>query len=222
MADARDKIFGTTLPFLSMIVGSKHSGKSELVKFITYQYASAFSYVVVVSPTALNGFYSTFIPAGHIHSTYSDELIDSIKNKQETLKNAGKPVQMLLILDDILASPDVHFEKRQGSVLNLLFTANRHWNISLLIVTQKLRGLPPACRENADFVCITRCMRSAWGNLYDEYGTSSKEEFFQMLQECTSDYKVLMFKANVASANDHFSCFKVPSEFLKRRFRLSY
>jgi len=127
-----------------------------------------------------------------------------------------------LILDDILASPEVAFEKRKASILNTLFSANRHWNISLLIVAQKLRGLPKLCRENADFVCITRCMRSAWGDLYDEYGTMSKEEFYQMMEKSTSDYKVLMFKANVANVRDHWSCFKIPPGFLDKRFRLQY
>ena len=220
MGDAR--IFGTTVPFLAMIIGAKASGKSELVRFLTYQYATAFSYVVVVSPTALNQFYQGFVPPQHIHQTYSDELIQSIVTKQETLKNAGKNTQCLLILDDILASPEVAFEKRKASILNTLFSANRHWNISLLIVAQKLRGLPKLCRENADFVCITRCMRSAWGDLYDEYGTMSKEEFYRMMENSTSDYKVLMFKANVSNVRDHWSCFKIPPDFLHRRFRLQF
>ena len=220
MGDSR--IFGATLPFLSMIVGAKASGKSELVRFIAYQYAKSFSYVVVISPTALNQFYQGFVPAQHIHSVYSDELVQGVIAKQETLKNAGKPTQMLLILDDILASPDVQFEKRRASILNTLFSANRHWNISLLIVAQKLRGLPTLCRENADFVCITRCMRSAWPTLYEEFGTTSKEEFFHMLETSTSDYKILMFKANVPNVTEHWSCFKIPADFLTRRFRLQY
>ena len=189
---------------------------------ITYQYATAFSYVCVVSPTALNEFYDRFIPKTHIHDTYSDELIEAIVAKQESRKKAGKPCQMLLILDDILASPDIRFEKRKASILSKLFAANRHWGISLVIVSQKLKGLPKLCRENADFVCMTRVMRSAWNDLYEEYANSSKEEFFRMLEDCTSDYKVLMYKANVPRASEHYSCFKVPENFLTRRFKLVF
>ena len=38
-------IFGQP-PFLTMIVAAKASGKSELVRFITYQYARDFAYIV--------------------------------------------------------------------------------------------------------------------------------------------------------------------------------
>ena len=219
MSDAR--IFGNP-PFLTMCIGQKHSGKSELVRFITYTYASCFAYVVCISPTSLNGFYQGFMPPAHIHDTYSDEIVEKILAKQETLQKAGKPCQMLLIMDDILASPTVQFEKRKASVLNKLFAANRHWGVSLLIVAQKLKGLPKLCRENADFVCITRCMRSAWGDILAEYGNVSKDEFFRLIEECTNDYKVLMYKANVSRASDHFSCFKVPEDFLSRKFKLVY
>ena len=219
MSDAR--IFGNP-PFLTMVIGAKNSGKSELVRYITYVYASSFAYVVCISPTSLNGFYQTFLPLAHIHDTYSDEIVSKIIAKQETLKKAGKPCQMLLILDDILASPDIQFEKRKASILNKLFAANRHWGISLLIVAQKLKGLPKLCRENADFVCITRCMRSAWGDILAEYGNMDKAEFFKLLEECTTDYKVLMYKANVSRSSDHFSCFKIPADFLSRKFRLQY
>ena len=216
-----DLIFGPP-PFLTMIVAAKASGKSELVRFIAYQYAREFAYVVCISPTALNEFYDSFLPKAHIHDTYSDELVQKIVDKQEALKKGGKGCNMLLILDDILASPDVNFAKQKASILNKLFAANRHWGISLLICSQKLRGLPKLCRENADYVCIGRCMRSAWGDLFDEYGNTDRESFFKMLSDGTRDYRFLLYRANVSKASDHFSCFSIPSDFLERRFRLSY
>ena len=222
MAEAPDsRIFGK-LPFFCSCVGAKNSGKSELVRFITYTYAPSFSYVTVISPTALNGFYDGFIPKQHIHDKYSDELIEGIVAKQAALKKAGKPCQMLLILDDILASPDIRFEARKASVLNLLFAANRHYGISILIVAQKLKGLPTLCRQNVDFVCLTRCMRSAWPDIHEEYGNCEKKEFYKMFEDCTSDYKVLMYKAKVMRASDHYSCFSVPASFLTRKFKLIY
>jgi len=50
----------------------------------------------------------------------------------------------------------------------------------------------------------------------------TKEEFYQMMENSTSDYRVLMFKANVSNVRDHWSCFKIPPDFLHRRFRLQY
>ena len=180
------------------------------------------AYVEVISPTSLNGFYQEFLPEAHIHATYSDDIIQKILTRQETLIKAGKPCQMLLILDDILSSPDVQLQKTRASVLNTLWSANRHYGVNILVASQKLRGLPKLCRENADFVLFTRCMRSAWIDIFTEYGNTLRDEFYKMLEECTSDYKCLMFKSNVARASDHFSCFKVPESFLTRKFRLQY
>ena len=221
-AETQDtRLFGKP-PVLAMVIGAKNSGKSELVRFIAYTYARDFAHICVVSPTALNQFYQSFIPSAHIHDTYSDDLIQKLVDRQEALKKSGKQVHALLILDDILASPDVRFEKRTGSVLNLVFAANRHYNLSVLIVAQKLKGLPTICRQNADYVCITRCMRSAWADLYEEYGNADKKEFYKTLEECTTDYRILMYKAKVKRSTDHYSCFAIPESFLSRRFKLVY
>ena len=216
-----DLIFGKT-PFFTMIVSAKASGKSEMCRFVVYTYARDFQYVVCICPTALNEFYDGFLPKAHIHSEYSDELVQKILEKQEGFKKSGKPCQMLLILDDILASPDVNFEKRKSSVLNKLFAANRHWGISILICTQKLKGLPRLCRDNVDFACLGRCMRSAWPSLFEEFGNTGKDSFYKMLSDGTRDYRFLRYKANVSSEREHFSCFSVPPDFLNRKFRLSY
>ena len=218
--DAR--LFGAP-PFFTLITGSKNSGKSELVRYIVRCYAKDFANVEVITPTALNGFYQNFIPASHIHDTYSDELVQGIVEKQEARKKTGKPVHMLLVCDDILASPNVRFEARKASILNKLFCANRHYLISFLVIVQKMRGVPPLCRLNIDYVCFTRCMRSAWADIYEEYsGNADKKEFFRMLEESTMDYKILMYRAKVARSSEHYSCFRIPPEFLTRKFRLLY
>ena len=215
------QIFGKP-PFMTMIVAAKASGKSCLVRYLTYVYAKEFSYITCITPTALNGYYSQFLPEGHIHDTYSDELIQKVVDKQEGFKKAGKDVHMLLILDDILASPDVKFEQRKASILNKLFAANRHWNISLLICSQKLKGLPRLCRDNVDFTCIGRTMRSAWDDLYDEYGNTDKKAFFTFLEDGTQNYRFLLYQAQVEKASEHFKCFSVPASFQERKFRMLF
>jgi len=209
-------------PFLAMVIGAKCSGKSELVRYITYCYAKSFAYVVCISPTSLNGFHQGYLPANCIHSEYSDELIEKIIAKQEGLKKEGKMPQCLLILDDILADPSIRFESRKASVLNKVFSANRHYGLSVLIVAQKLRGLPKICRENSDVVLFTRTARSAWADIYEEYSHLPKDEFFEFIRRNTSDYKVIMYKAAVRNEADHFSVFRIPEGFLTRRFKLVF
>jgi len=223
METERDsRLFGEP-PFLVLVSGSKNSGKSELVRYVIRQYAHAFANIEVVAPTALNGFYQKIIPTSHIHDTYSDEFVQGLMDKQVASKKAGKEKHCLLILDDILGAPGLRLERRGASIMNTLFCSNRHYLISLIVVVQKMKGVPPLCRLNVDFCCFTRSMRSAWADIYEEYsGNVEKQEFFRMLEESTNDYKVLMYKSKVARANEHYSCFKVPPEFLQRRFRLVY
>jgi len=210
-------------PFLAMIIGAKCSGKSELVRFVTYCYAKQFSYVVCISPTALNQFHQGYLPANCIHAQYSDELIEKIISKQEGLKKAGGAMpQCLLILDDILADPAIRFEARKASVLNKVFSANRHYGLSVLIVAQKLKGLPKICRENSDVVLFTRTARSAWADIYEEYSHLPKEQFFEFIRRNTQDYKTIMYRAAVKNEADHFSVFKIPEGFLSRKFKLVF
>ena len=218
--DAR--LFGKP-PFFTLITGSKNSGKSELCRYIIRQYAQDFSNVEVIAPTMLNGFYQKIIPESHIRDTYSNEFVQELLAKQVVRKKSGKPIHLLLIFDDILACEAIRFETRKANVLNTLFCANRHYLVSLVIIVQKMKGVPPLCRLNVDYVCFTRCMRSAWADIYEEYsGNADKKEFFKMLEESTMDYKILMYRAKVARSSEHYSCFRIPPEFLTRKFRLLY
>ena len=216
------RLFGAP-PFMVMLCGSKNSGKSQICRYAIRQYALSFNDIVVIAPTALNGFYQTIMDASHIHDTYSDELIQSIMDKQAACKKAGKTRHTLIVLDDILAAPNVNFERRKASVLNTIFCANRHFLISMVVIVQKMKGVPPLCRLNVDWVCFTRCMRSAWADIYEEYsGNVEKKEFYRMLEESTSEYKVLLYRSKVARPSEHYSCFRIPAEFMARKFRLVF
>ena len=219
MGDAR--IFGNP-PWLVAACGAKASGKTVLVKYATYIYARDFSYITVISPSMINGWYQEFIDPKYIHGEYSDDLIQKIIDKQESFAKAGKTVHTLLILEDILASPEVRFEKRKASVLNKVFSANRHWNISVIIVAQKLKGLPRLCRDNCDHICFTRCMRSAYDDIYEGFGHLPKAEFYKFIEDGTREHRILMFTAQAKKGNEHFKCFSVPPEFLDKRFRLVF
>ena len=209
-------------PWLVTIVGAKASGKTELIRYLCYQYATDFQAIIVISPTSLNGFYQKFLPEAHIHSEYDPALIEKILERQEKLKSQGKISNVLLIMDDILSSQTTEFEKKKANVLSKLWSANRHWHISVVFVTQRLRACPKMCRENSDWVLICRTMRSAWDDIHDEFGTMDKREFYKFLEDGTRDYGILRYKANVSDSSEHYSGFRLPSEFINHQFRLKY
>ena len=220
MGDA--KVCGPNVPFLCLLCGSKHSGKSELIRFICYQYASQFSYVVVFSPTSLNSYYQQFLPEAHVHNDYDEEIMKKVMAKQAEYKKRSKPVHCLVIFEDVLGSATIDLERRKDNVLNSIWTCNRHWNLSALVVTQRLKGVPKSLRENCDYVFILRTMRSAWPDIHEAFGTMERKEYERFLEANTSNYKIIRYKSNVSHPSQHYSVFSVPETFLSRRFRLVF
>ena len=220
MGDAR--VCGPTPPMLCLISGCKHSGKSELIRFICYTYARDFSYIVVFAPTSLNGFYQKFLPEAHVHDDYDEDVLKKIMVKQTEYKKRSKPVHCLLIFEDVLGSATLDLERRKDNPLNSIWTCNRHYNISAIVVTQRLKGVPKALRENADWVFITRSLRSAWPDLHESFGTMERKAYERFLEESTANYKIIRYKANVSHPSQHYSVFSVPAEFLTRQFRLQF
>ena len=217
------KVCGDKVPFLALLCGAKHSGKSELVRFICYTYASQFSYIVVFSPTSLNSYYQSFLPEAHVHNDYDETIMKKIMAKQaEYKKRSGPPINCLVIFEDVLGSSTIDLERRKDNVLNSIWTCNRHWNLSALVVTQRLKGVPKALRENCDYVFLLRTMRSAWPDLHEAFGTMERKEYERFLEENTANYKVIRYKSNVSHPSQHYSVFSVPPEFLTRKFKLCY
>ena len=215
-----DQIFGPP-PWLCLFVGAKASGKSFLIRYICRAYAAQFAYIIVFAPTALNGFYD-FLPDKYVYDDYDPEVMNAVIIKQESFKRARKNVHVLCIFDDIIGSDTIDFEKRKANELSKIWAANRHWNISAIVVTQSLKRVPRLLRDNVDFACIFRVMREAYAGLYETFGHTDRKEFFHFIEENTMNYKVILYKAAVANPADHFKVFQLPREALERRFKLVY
>ena len=220
-AETRDgRIFGKP-PFLVLACGAKASGKSYCLRYIIRAYADTFSNVTVFAPTALNDFYN-FLPSKYVHDDYDPNVMKQIIEKQETFKRAGKDVHCLIVMDDILGSDTIAFEKRKQNELSKLWAANRHWNISVVVVTQSLKKIPRLLRDNVDYALIFRVMREAYAGLYETFGHTDRATFFSFLQENTLDYRTILYKAAVKNPNEHFSVFRIPQEAVDRKFKLVY
>jgi len=213
-------IFGPA-PWLVLSVGAKHSGKSQVIRYVCRAYAQTFAAVICFCPTALTGFYD-FLPTHAVHNDYDPEVMRSLMERQEAYKRAGKVVNVLVIMDDILSSDTIDFERRKQNELSRLWSANRHWNISCIVVTQSLRRVPRLLRDNVDFACIHRVMREAYPGLYETFGHTDKATFYKFLDENTRDYRVVLFKSNVTDPADHLKVFRLPASELTRRFSLIY
>ena len=220
MADG-GQIFGPA-PFQVLLCGAKHSGKSQLIKYTCRAYAQTFAAITVFCPSALSGFYD-FLPQKYVYPDYNVDVMNGIIARQEAYKAAKKNVDHLVIFDDCVGSEAIAWEKRT-SELSRMWISQRHWNISIIVVTQSLKRIPRVLRDNVDYACIFRVMREAYDGLYETFGppNMSKQEFMAYVAENTRDYRVILFQARVANPEDHLRVFKLPAAELARKFSLLY
>ena len=216
-------IFGEKPPFIAVLYGRKCSGKSVLIRYVCYEYRNDFSYIVVISASNdANGYYSEFLPEKFIHTAYDPALIESIIEKQIELQKTKKS-QMLLILDDILGCEGLNMGTAQSRPeLMRIFTQNRHMGISLIVSTQAVKQVPRVLRNNCDRACIFRSLNQALADLYEEYSHMQKREFYDFVQKYTANHHILIFNSLEQDPSRTFACFKVPEQFLHKKFRLSY
>ena len=214
-------IFGPA-PFQVLLVGAKHSGKSEVIKYTCRAYAGTFACVTVFCPSALSGFYN-FLPEKYVLDDYDPEVMRGIIARQEAYKASRKTVHQLVIFDDCIGSEAMAWEKRT-SELSRMWISQRHWNISIIVVAQSLKRIPRVLRDNVDFACIFRVMREAYDGLFETFAppNMTKQEFMAYVAENTRDYRVILFQARVVNPEDHLRVFKLPPSELARKFSLLY
>ena len=156
-----------------------------------------------------------------MHTSYDPSLIENIITKQENFKKAGKDVHCLVILDDIASDENINFKKTKFTELTKLFSANRHYNISSLLVGHTLKTLPKLLRSNCDYAFITKVLASSIEDLYNEFSHLPKKEFKEFLKNQTCNYQMLCYN-NKTYADVPFSCFKIPEEFIDFKFKINF
>ena len=205
----------------TVISSLRHSGKSELCRMLMLSQQEDFDHVFVISCTnKCNNFYDWVNP-NNILTEFSDEWIDLLIKKCEELnlgktKNSIDSVETLLVLDDCASSSN--FKGSRG--LEKLFTLGRHYHLSLIVLTQRIRSLSTTCRINTNFLICGLLNQQSIKLLLDEYtlGKISKKEFETTYRESTLDYGFLIINnsaGNSDSLNCYYSSIRVPKDKIK-------
>jgi hypothetical protein len=189
------------------LCGKRHSGKSELIKYIVSLYGHQFNKIFVICPSeAVNKFYSQFLPSENIFTEYKEEWIEKLMARLIKI-NVGKKdneaAHILLILDDCVSDVNMHtarnFEK--------IFTRGRHLKISLLITTQYPYLIPPVARINCDYILVGQLNKQGLKVMSDEFlmGDISPKEFLKMYYDSTNDYGFLIINNNSTASNNNIN-----------------
>ena len=183
--------------------GKRHSGKSELIKYILSLYSHMFNKIFVICPSeAVNHFYQKILPIENIFNEYSDEWIDKLMKRLIKL-NAGKKddecADILLVLDDCVSDVNFHSAK----AFEKLFTRGRHIKISLIITTQYPYLIPPVAGINTDYILVGQMNKQELKVMCDEFlmGDIEPREFMKMYYNATNDYGFLIINNNSTKSN---------------------
>ena len=208
-------------PFQIILYGAKHSGKSVLLKYLTWHYRDYFAYIVVFCGTSdVNESYS-YLPSKYVYSEYKPDVLRNIIEKQSKFKKQGKNVHALIIWDDCLGQ-GFDWRKEKDSELVKLASSNRHYNISIAISTQSPKMIPPVFRANVDFAFIFRNLHQAVESLYEILAPMPKKEWVEFCKKNTANYKIIMFSSREPSLDRMLSIFSIPPAFLEKTFKLLY
>ena len=187
------------------LCGKRHSGKSELIKYIISLYGHQFNKIFVICPSeAVNKFYSKVLPPENIFTEYSEEWIEKLMKRLIQInvgKNDDNSAHILLIMDDCVSDVNMHSAKN----FEKIFTRGRHLKISLMITTQYPYLIPPVARINCDYILVGQLNKQGLKVMSDEFlmGDISQKEFNKMYYESTNDYGFLIINNNSTSNNNN-------------------
>jgi len=203
------------------ITAKRGSGKSVLTKYFLTSIGKLFHKIFCICPTEqINRFYSDILDPDCIFETYSEDWTEKLI-KSLTKLNAGKKgmeqKKVLLVLDDCCSDTCFH----TSNSLKKLYTRGRHLGLSVIMISQHITHIPPVCRNNADYVIVSQLNRASVALLCEEYCSAgiSKEEFLNLYNNATKDYKFFIINQNATKSGDVdeiYGCIGVPPDFVKR------
>ena len=162
-------------PHLALFVARRNSGKSYLMRHLLHVLARGkrFKWVIVISPTAFNGEWSSVVGEDNVLSVFDPEQVGHLMDRQGDLREDGVDNPGLLILDDCLGSANFG-----SDLFTRIASAGRHYRVSVWVACQHLFKLPPVIRTNSDYLFILgtqndRVVKALW----DEFGGLGFEDW---------------------------------------------
>lgn len=204
-----DVVQAMKVPFSSIVVSKRNSGKSFLVRDIVYQMSvqKKVHQVIVMSNTSglsLNKDYD-FLDKKFL-TTFAQEKIERLMKIQQKSIKAGKIREILLVLDDVIGGDGS--KKAEGNrLIRSLYANGRHYHISIILLSQIAnRLLEPPLRENSDYIFFSRLGQRGLETLWESVPVIAKKEFIKFASTHNKDYTFILYD-NMTQSN-------VPMDFL--------
>ena len=181
-------------PFRVIVVAPSNSGKSVLISNLISShdlpYRKYFKKNIFIwsSTFSLNDpsfSMSDNIEKTNVYDQYDEQTIQDLINEQIGIIHKytkKKAPHLLFIFDDVVQ--DI---PRQGSILNTLFFSARHYNISLILLSQQYKMVPRSMRLNASDIVIFQTGNNLEVAKISEEQAIDTNRFKQILKEATEE-----------------------------------
>ena len=205
-----------SVPFSMVVVSKRNSGKSYLTKHLLNMFMienKLFDYIVLFSSTAHLTKDFECLPKKAIQDDFSTTKINKILEHQKKSKDSNNPKQCLIILDDTIGTKiDISFKTN----LDLLFSRGRHYNISIIFISQYIKNyISTTIRNNIDYLLFSVNNYNVIKIIYDlvVYDGSIKD-FIKFVNEKTKNYTFLIYN-NLNYSDNNFYTITAPKEIEK-------
>lgn len=161
--------------FVVIYFGRRRSGKTYDERYVLYHLRHRYPLVYVVTGTKLNCFWSQYVPKEFIYDIEElEEFAAKLFKRQEWLKDnndkLGIDPRVLLVLDDVLGDK---YLVRYSKTLSKIWKNGRHYDVSVHITLQDVRGVPPDLRDNTDIAIFFRILEGGRKKVVGEEWLSS-------------------------------------------------
>lgn len=204
------------IPFSMIVVSKRNSGKSYLCKHLlkTFMHdTKLFDYIVLFSTTANLTKDFECLPKKAVQEEFSTLKLNKILDHQKKYKDSNNPKQCLIILDDTIGCKlDSDFKQN----LDLLFSRGRHYNISIMFISQYIKNyISTTIRNNIDYLLFSVNNYNVIKIIYDlvVYDGTIKD-FIRFVNANTKDYNFLIYN-NLNYSDNNFYQIKAPDDIPK-------
>ena len=192
-------------PATLIFIGKTKSGKTTALKKLMTKYRAQFDYCYVFTSIKKEEYYDIVNPS-NVMGYDKLHIIDKFTVDDPNIKQKKR----LIILDNFIG--DTKLEK---NVIKI-FTAGRHNNITIAVLSQYMYQVPPVIRCNASYYFLLkssiRDLEAIW-DIQDHYDT--KEEFMRNMRQQMKGYDPILI-CNFAT-NDDKSIFKLSDSWFKAK-----
>lgn len=185
-----------TRPYLMLISAKTGSGKSVLISNLLGKrelYHKYFRKCYFCSSNMVDGEISDNSYTGvkfaksRMFDNFTDQIFDDIL--QDITKDPDyKDDQYLLVLDDL----STVFERPTKQMLKN-FLKHRHYNLSIIIVSQAIRLMNPKLRQNATHLISFYTSNQKEREALNELTNLSQSKFDELFEHCTSENFCFIF-----------------------------